>query len=343
MPSEAYTKEFESAVVQDPIPFYRATCPLRLFLDVEFLDRFIKKNNCWIISETRLDHDDTFALVNGVLYFSLSRETFERAGLTAQVKKPTSKSANQKYRISYDLRSPSSTRGSAMFDRLLWALNNTLTDSVPFAFTLAKSDSFTPLYLRDYPPALALFDTYQLHSSHVQCTTTVYEDISAALPEFVVPDNEATQQALGPMTETERATYGREITQEWALNLQEWLAMVALGSDRIQAGDDIDPCLCTYEPAFTDSSLSKKSRSFTVLTWKGGIIPSGVAWNTWQALTKLDSWASLSANGVEDTPVSWGTREHTYTLGGENDYTAIKLAPHDYDYLLLEVTDGGDN
>lgn len=344
MPSEAYTKELEAAIVGnggDCIPFYRATCPLSLFLDPAFMDVFIRQNSCLVVSETRLDHDDSFAIANGKLYFSLTKETFERAGLTAQVTKPSTKSANRKYRISYDLRSPNSLKGaSAQFDRLLWVLDNMLTNSIPFAFTMFDSKG-APLQLDTFPEAKALFTSYQLASSFVKCKTTVYEDISAAIPEFVVPDD--PQSTTVTIPESEYNSFLREVHQEWALNLQEWLGMVSLGSDRLQAGDSIDPCLCDYEPAFVDSSLKNRETSITVLTWSGGLIPSSHSWRAWQAIATSSSWASLSVHGVEDAPVSWGSREHMYASGGENHYTAIKLAPSAYDYLLLELTGGGDN
>lgn len=329
-----------------------------------------------------------------MLYLSLTRETYERAGLTAQAKKPASKSANQKYRLAYDLRSASSTRGQPMFDRLIWALENTITEDVAVAFTVTKSDNCTPLSLdtpsldtdtdtdtttseeeSKAPSIMSLFDTYTLTTTHLSITTTIYKDISPLIPDFAVPHDPQTLAAVAVFNDrpAEQATFEREITQEWALDLQEWVTLVALGSDRVAAGDDVDPVYCAYRPAFVKSdelsddglhdklsdeqkkeqkkeqkeaekkNKQKKEKSITVVTWSGGLIPAGVVWNLWKALEKVNTWAAINVHGVEDTPVSWGSREHTYTLGGENHYTAMKLSPGAYDYLLLEVTDAGDN
>lgn len=76
-------------------------------------------------------------MVDGKLHLSLQSDTFRRAGLSnVQVQKPNPRISHS-YRITYDLRSPTSVPGNATFDRLMWALKNTLNtdeDVYTFAF-----------------------------------------------------------------------------------------------------------------------------------------------------------------------------------------------------------------
>ncbi len=45
-------------------------------------------------------------------------------------------------------------------------------------------------------------------------------------------------------------------------------------------------------------------------------------------------FAILSVQGFEDSPVSWGTKEHGYATSGENGYTFIVLPGQEYWYYL---------
>lgn len=352
------------------MPFYRASAPLRVFLEPAFMDAYIKRNNVYLVSETKLDHEDTVALVDGVLYLSLTRATYERAGLTVTTVKTKFKAKRSKgkreqfYRLQFDLRAPDAVSGEARFDRLKWALENTIKDAVAVAFTVTAADCRTPVALSS--EAVSLFDAYGgLTTSSLRCTSTIYADIAAAtVPVFRVPtssEDASVRAALaslqaggGDSGAAEADKYSREVIQEWAVDVQEWLGMVALGSDRLSVDDRVDPALCDYRPAFgSGSAAAGATESLTVVTWAGGLIPPGLAWHVWQHMACSDSgtWAAMSVHGVEDAVVSWGARPHSYTLGGENHYVAIKLEGKNpegegrkgHDYLLMEITDGGDN
>lgn len=71
------------------------------------------------------------------MHLSLQSDTFKRAGLSnVRIQKPDPRISHS-YRITYDLRSPASLPGNATFDRLMWALKNTLnTDDDVYTFAL---------------------------------------------------------------------------------------------------------------------------------------------------------------------------------------------------------------
>ena len=81
---------------------YHVECGLIKFLTAPFLDTFIKKGepkcydtifflqhtnteihlgDCTVLSKGKIDQQDISAIVNGVLYLSLCKNTYERAGL----------------------------------------------------------------------------------------------------------------------------------------------------------------------------------------------------------------------------------------------------------------------
>lgn len=340
------------------------------FFEPAFFETYIKQNTAYVVSETRLDHEDTFAIVDGVLHLSLTRATYERAGLTqnnSKNKQPHKRSAGeQMHRLSFDLRSTESVRGQPKFDRLLWALENTpLAEHKAVAFTVTKADSSVPLELSE--TAQAVFAKFgngsALVKSTVQATTTVYDDIAAAtVPAFSSPRNDPiVQSALANMQHADSDStaqaadnYSREAVQEWAMEIEGWLGLVALGSDRLCVDDEIDPYICDYRPpasslAGVDAATNKEATSVSVTTLRGGIVPPGLVWRIWDHVLQAAArkgWAALSVHGVEDTPVAWGSRPHSYTLGGENNYTAVRLVSaqqQDYGYLLLEITDPASN
>lgn len=344
LPSSSYNKDLERLLVgPEPIPFFRVRCSLKLFLQGDFMDLFIKKNSCLVISETKIDHEDTFAISNGTLHISLTKESFERAGLTSNFKKPKSRDINTKYRTSFDLRSPKSIKGqSNLFDRLLWAADNTLNKDVDFAFTLTDSTG-NPIgsASKDMDKVLEGFKEFNLHKSYVNCTTTVYEDITAAIPRFALPKDYQPETPIADKSLFDPHKFDLEVLQEWGSNLHEWLGLVSLGSDRLQVGDSVDKYISSYEPGFANNDKKNEAKSITIVKWRGGLIPAHFIWNLWKLVEATSSWVSLNVYGVEDSPVSWGNREHTVTVNGENNYQAVKLAEDDH-YLLLEILDGGD-
>lgn len=344
LPSSSYSKDLEKLLVgNEPITFFRVKCSLKHFLQSDFMDLFIKKNSCLVISETKLDHEDTFAITNGSLHLSLTKESFERAGLTSKFRKPKSRDSNSKYRTTFDLRSPNSIKGqSNVFDRLLWAVENTLNKDVNFAFTLTDSTG-NPIEStsNDMTKVLEVFKDFDLQKSYVNCTTTVYEDILGAIPRFALPKDYQPENPVTDKSLFDSRKFDFEVLQEWALNLNEWLGLISLGSDRLQVGDSVDKYISSYEPGFVNSDKKNVAKSITIVKWRGGLIPAYFIWNLWKLVEATPSWVSLNVHGVEDSPVSWGNREHTVTMGGENNYQAVKLAEDDT-YLLLEILDGGD-
>lgn len=303
---------------------------------------------------------------------ALQRETFQRAGLThSHVTRPTTTSPA--YRLEYDLRDPHSVAGdsgSASYNRLLWALTNTLTDATRDVHTFSLvtlNQAGMPIEM-DYAlcrhfDALAtargengFFEAYDLVPSIVPLSSVI-------VPRFVPPTTTFTEplsraqdfyndQSLAPRTLPLPADMTQSIVQEWALELAEWVALLELGSDQVLSSNGaagVDSHLSSYsvpEPRHIDPV------DVSVVTWDGGLIPPQVVARAWSQLVQTAStrdipwWAALTVHGVRDAPVSWASKPHNVTPnGGENDYTLFKLEDSNqesYPFLLLQTLDASD-
>lgn len=378
--------------------FYRIECTLGdILLAPGFMSNYIKSNSCLVITETQLDHEDVYAISNGCLHLSLQRDTFKRAGLSnVKFTKPDSRGlGSSSYRIKYDLRSPTLVTGNPTYDRLKWALQNTLIDEEKDVHTFAIStlnQQGMPIEMKNdlaiYFHNLAkkrgvLFEAYDL-------IPEIYERNKRAVPDMKIPDltfgavdftidrpqlngsiniGNNTQSHDSPEISNQHETdekststpmvfakeTAREIIQEWALNINDWLALISLDSDRSLFNDTIDSHLSSYELLDKD----EESQDITVIEYSGGLISPAYIYKLWSVFVNVlndqntqtslqqesdnekeqpssskmnentsfqKSWIALSVKGVEDAPVSWEERQHVYTPnGGENHYTLVKL------------------
>lgn len=366
--------------------FYRIECTLGdILLAPGFISNYIKSNSCLVITETQLDHEDVYAISNGCLHLSLQRDTFKRAGLSnVKFTKPDPRGlGSSSYRIKYDLRSPTLVTGNPTYDRLKWALQNTLIDEEKDVHTFAIStlnQQGMPIEMKNdlalYFHNLAkkrgvLFEAYDL-------IPEIYERNKRAVPDMKIPDltfgavdftiDNKTQSHDSPEISNQHDTdkksastpmvfakeTAREIIQEWALNINDWLALISLDSDRSLFNDTIDSHLSSYELLDKD----EESQDITVIEYSGGLISPAYIYKLWSGfvnvlndqntqtslqepdnekeqlsssnmnenLSPQKNWIALSVKGVEDAPVSWEERQHVYTPnGGENHYTLVKL------------------
>lgn len=91
-----------------------------------------------------------------------------------------------------------------------------------------------------------------------------------AVPSFVAPEGAKPIQG---------GKFSKEMWKEWALDIHEWLGMVAIDADRINANDKVDPYLSTYQvPDPIDRSLK-----VVKLRWRG-MIPAEFIHKMWTSL-----------------------------------------------------------
>lgn len=336
-PSEIYSKtnEIWKTVNNDLIMYYKAKCALKHFFKGPFQTNSEKmRNKLSLVSLTKLDCENSFALVDNSLYVSLNPETYRRAGLTGKFDRPKKSSHGaDKYFKQYDLYELHKGDGK----RLLWALENTLTDVIEFGFAFQDLDKSLLSEIEDYFKLEAI----DLEKSIINKNIQIYDNISTTIPEFVRPS-----LSTKFLNDDEKKNYDQEVLQEWAVQLNEWTQLVSLNSYCLQDDHIVDNYICSYSPQYSrrQPKVSGEKTSITVLTWSGGLIPRKYIVDLFNSMCSVkNSWATLSVHGYQDTPVSWGSRKHTCLTGGDNSYTIIKLEDSKNDALLLEFIDGGSS
>ncbi|PLB42498.1 ribonuclease P protein subunit p40 [Aspergillus candidus] len=261
----------------------RVFMSLSSLLEGEFFNTYIKSGDILMISEGRSGLDNVFTLKDGILRLELGKEVFERTGLTG---KPTRsgarKHAKERYVVELNLRLPSMLHGKKGFERIVWAFKNVLNHSVAWLFyDLAPSaNGVSP-------------DDITLKGNHphiIDCQPTKTTHSNVLVPPF---------DGLNPP-----AQVPEEDLRDHSEELSEWLAMVSLGSPRVQNDDDVDPYLCRYSVPRADEASASNLVS---LKWHGFIPPAWIMQLFVLLLRETSSsaqgWFALSSSALGRTAV----------------------------------------
>ncbi|OOF95755.1 hypothetical protein ASPCADRAFT_396468 [Aspergillus carbonarius ITEM 5010] len=236
--------------------YARVFMSLSSLLEGDFFNTYIKieantsiAGNILMISEGRSGSDSVFTLKDGILKLELSKEIFERTGLTGKpIRSGGRKHAKERYIVEINLRLPSMVHGKKGFERIVWAFKNVLNQSVAWLFfdLASGSDGIAE-------------DDLSLKGNHpqiVNCEPIVTERLTTLVPPF---------QGIN-ITEEGRSAELEDHCNE----ISEWLALISLESPRVAAEDDVDPYLCRY--SVPDSDDAKPSDLVSV-KWRGLIPP----------------------------------------------------------------------
>ena len=82
------------------------------------------------------------------------------------------------------------------------------------------------------------------------------------------------------------ATSAKADFEGWALDIYEWLGLVALQSPRVQASDNIDPYLSRYHIPAADNEFPKPCNLVT-LSWKA-LLPASWVRDLFITLKSVD-------------------------------------------------------
>ena len=112
--------------------------------------------------------------------------------------------------------------------------------------------------------------------------------------------------------------------EDFAVNIHEWLAMISLGSPRINLNDQIDPVISRYASPAVSTTASKLVK----ITWRGFLAPSWAHKLFTQLLLTSpdDSWFAFYVCGFGE---GWS--------GHSKDCTILKLAGGTKEYVLWDV------
>ncbi|KAM0723132.1 hypothetical protein Q7P37_001332 [Cladosporium fusiforme] len=235
----------------------------------DFFNSYIKTGNVVMLSEGRAGTDTVFSLCDGILRFEVDKPTFEKLGLEGKaVGSEGRKHVKARFSLEYNLRLPNMVRGKKAFDRLHWAFQNVLSDSLAWLFHDLRSPTENGGALGPHAPAIKVLPPRTDFLTNVLCLS---------FPETTGEDE-----------------------REEAAELLEWLGMTMARSPRVMKGDDVDPFLCRYRPAGQDEGAMPKD--LVIYQWRG-FVPAAFAVKVLLAALKAstteDGWFALGATAFQ--------------------------------------------
>ncbi|KAG5519483.1 hypothetical protein PMAC_002110 [Pneumocystis sp. 'macacae'] len=267
---------------------------LSWFLCDDVLNKLIKTEILCALSMNHIDTDDVICINKGIIILSLTKETYEKAGL---VGKPSAFSKiSSRWNVTLDMRDSSMKKGKKGFNRILWSFENNFLREFSFKISALNEDDIKVIEeVVGLSSRLAHFEDYE--SGQILC------------PSFSYPE------------EIYDLDLNKIIRREWAMEIYEWLGLVSLRADKLRIQNKPGPYISTYH---ISNALEGEVMTFL---WSGMISCTWIL-NIWTSLLNIQdmNWFSLTVNGFEDSPISWENCEHGYFYGGENTYTLLKLS-----------------
>ncbi|KAG5357052.1 hypothetical protein CKK34_6438 [Yarrowia sp. E02] len=274
-----------------------------------------QKSDAWVISKSRIDSDNVFAVWGGNIYMSLTRSSYQTAGLNGKKSR-----YGDKYLISFNLRDPNFHIGTNQHNRFLFGLQqlDKLHPDLEYSVTVHSKD--------------ANFVSEYLSNVKEKPLKTTVSERNVLVPPMSPPEvPELTDAHSGAKVDVSQK-YKDYLFENWALGIQEWVGLASIGAGRIASDDNVDSLFSQYQ--VEDGEPANVTNIQVV-----GMCPL-LASKLKQIGEQADTaFFAFTAYGVQDTPYSWGTKEHQFNNGGENDYTIVNIGD---DVLSFETVGHSD-
>src|SRR5690606_11745386 len=161
----------------------------------------------------------------------------------------------QRWIVERDLRSTAMMSGRKSFDRLLWSFNKEFTPPVRFLFC----------------------DITQVNGKLEECPILKPFIVKTINPTHLTTPPLRVPSMYPPTRISKRKTsdYDREMWEEWALEINDWLGLARIPAQRLLETDNVDLYLSTYTiDAEYTAALHK-------VTWRG-LIPAQWILKLWE-------------------------------------------------------------
>jgi ribonuclease P/MRP protein subunit RPP40 len=247
---------------------------------------------CGVTVGSRVDGECVAAVLpSGILHLALDRSTYHLLGLQG---KPSVTDPKQRFVVTVDLADDTLTAKSKRYERLHWCFTDRLGLRLRFQFVWVPPGGTGGAAC----PPLAAIDTATEH--RLDSTGRVYRAV--------------------PVPTLDAAVSTAALLDDEAFELSEWLGAVS-------GHLDVDGSAEGYHSTFTCPEPSSVAPSLLTHRWRGMVSSARVAALLAAAETAVTAgaapWVAITVWGFQDTPVSWGTREHGHMEGGENHYTYV--------------------
>ena len=258
------------------VKYAKAHLTLSDILTGDFFNIHVKAGNVALLSEGRAGIDQVYSLRSGILTLQLPQDVYRRTGLTGNPIGAKHKSKNPFYKVSLDLRLPSMVKGRKGFERLLRAAREVLSARRVWVF-VDLADAALRGTKRNAEGDVKQESEDPLNTFHpLWCTAA---SVSHSLTDTMIPSVlERRVWDLSPSKSSSESMVSAAPTLshnelEELEEVLEWIALVALGSPRVKAGDTADPYICRYEIPGKDIAAEGghlwRGGDLTRLQWTG--------------------------------------------------------------------------
>ncbi|KAG9232067.1 ribonuclease P 40kDa subunit [Amylocarpus encephaloides] len=311
LPSEIYEIVKSNLLQEESRPVWdRVILPLSALLEGEFFNQYIKTGyvnidlgNVMMLSEGNPNVTNKYSLREGILTMHLDKESYERAGIVGKPEGVKGKRGTKpRWIVEINLRLPSMLHGKKGFDRIVYAFRNVLLSPVTWLFHDLATTNTIP------DPLTAHFPTKKVVVPEVR------KDLKVNLPSFKPPPKDAQESYTGGF-------------EDYAVELHEWLSMLALKSPRVELGDQTktDSFLSRYVPP---DDLETNHKSLVHVKWEGFLSSLWAHKIFVQLMLELpkDTWFAYIVGGFGE---GWS--------GECKNSTILKLPEATNEYILWEV------
>lgn len=263
----------------------------------------VRENNCLSTGDPEVDVTVQIRLRQ--LYISMPKERYHSMGIPGR--KLNKKNASERFIAVYKM-SENFVPGKAEFDRLMWALDNTFTESIQLVIaSQEKLDDLEKLVEEESP---------------VEVNVKVIHPTVTTLHNIMTPDFSVSAQAL----DTNDLEYLEDV--------YNWAAMTIIDSPLIHANHGLDLSLANYhlvEP-------SNETTDTVYIVRFPGPIPVHPLSQMYCHLDNITThWAILLSLGNENAIVLDKGQFHA-----SGDYNACILARPDHSISTLNLVSGYD-
>ncbi|PSK40320.1 hypothetical protein B9Z65_23 [Elsinoe australis] len=244
--------------------YARIHLKLKDVIESDFFNEYIKTGDIALLSEGKAGVDNIYSLHDGILRLDLDKPTYERAGLAGKpLPSPGRKHNKSRYVVELNLRLPSMVRGRPLFNRMVYAFTNALTETHTWLFFDLRNPGLN-LEPRIVPSVPS--ETIQANEASQNGSK---EQDSGATKSTTQPENSSTNETqpktpplarhrplilpLSPevthLDNFKTPVFPSALDESdsiEATELLEWLSLAMMNSPRLRSGDKCDSTLSRY-------------------------------------------------------------------------------------------------
>ncbi|KAH6564658.1 hypothetical protein BASA60_010209 [Batrachochytrium salamandrivorans] len=303
------------------ISYYCSSLPLLFLISPEFIEKHVRTGSTLAQSTHAMaELEDTVSLVHpGLLVLSLTKDTYESAGLTGLSCKADA--SESRHVVTIDLLHKNFTAGNKLYDRVTWSFTHVITVKFDFVMASIADASLDPM--------ISLGD--------ITCRPIEFpEDAAPVLIKSVRTVSHMNNVFIPNLSAglINGFKSSHDDTSRCAIELLEWIGMACIESPRLNALDTLDPFIAQvrlYEPALVGSVASICWSGFIPPVFIHSIIASArsIITDTPSSSTDaLNTWAALCVSGYAGSPTAWSKTPKACISTGSIDYAAVVTPPN---------------